>query len=103
MEFRDIQKKVVGNAARYGREFGIEIDKMFCVLKLVEEIGELAEAILTHEKKSRPEKLTSDEISKAQLAKELADVLGMTIVTANTYGINLEEALNDKWINKKVS
>jgi len=101
MELQDLQKKIIQNAERYGHKFSIKIDKEFCILKLIEEIGELAEAILTYEKKSRPEKLTSNKNSKSQIAKELADILGMTIVTANNFDIDLEEALNEKWINKK--
>lgn len=103
MEFKDIQKKVVNNANGYGRDFGIKIDKDFCVLKLIEEVGELAEAILTHEKKSRPEKFVSVEVSKEHLARELADVLGMVMVTASVFDINLEDALNEKWIDKRTS
>ena len=65
MKFQDVQKKIIENADKYGREFGIKIDKEFCILKLIEEIGELAEAILTHESKSRPEKHLSVKDAQA--------------------------------------
>lgn len=100
MEFKDIQSTIVKNGERYGKKFGITIDKEFCNLKLMEELGEFAEAVLTHAKKSRPEKILTDEEAKKRLAHELADVLGMAIVTANVYGINLEEALKEKWMQK---
>ncbi len=101
MEFQDIQKEIIKNADKYGRDFGIKIDKEFCVLKLMEETGEFAEAVLTREKKSRPEKHLSTAKAQALLARELADVLGMVIVTANIFGVDLEKALSDKWINRQ--
>jgi len=100
MEFKEIQAAVLDTADKYSKKYGIELDKEFCALKLTEELGEFAEAALTHAKKSRPEKFTSDEESKKRLAHELADVVGMAIVTANAYGIDLEEALKEKWMKK---
>ena len=70
-------------------------------MKLYEEVGELAQAVLIHGKKSRPEKHVSKEVSKEELAKELADVVGMAIVNAYLLGIDLEEAIEKKWIDKK--
>lgn len=100
MEFKDIQSTVVKNGERYGKKFGITIDKEFCNLKLMEELGEFAEAVLTHAKKSRLEKTLPEEEAKQRLAHELADILGMTIVTASVYDIDLEEALQEKWMQK---
>lgn len=101
MDFKELQNKVVQNATNYGKKYNLEIDGDFALLKLYEEVGELAQAILIHRKKCRPEKYVSEEISKAELAKELADVLGMVIVNAHLLGIDLEEAINKKWINKE--
>ncbi|MFH1822257.1 MAG: hypothetical protein ABH830_00995 [Patescibacteria group bacterium] len=101
MDFKELQKKVVENAINYGRKYNVQIDEDFALLKLYEEVGELAQAVLIHRKKSRPEKHVSEEISKKELAKELADVAGMVIVNAYLLGINLEEAINKKWINKE--
>jgi len=100
MELKDIQNSVVENAKKYGEDYGITIDKEFCNLKLTEELGEFAEAALTHAKKSRPEKFISEEESKKHLAHKLADVVGMALVTADVYGINLEEALQEKWMKR---
>ena len=33
--------------------------------------------------------------------KELADVVGMAIVNAHLLGIDLEKAIDEKWINRK--
>ena len=101
MEFKEIQSKVVQNAFQYGEKYGIDIDEDFALIKLYEEVGELSQAILIHKKKSRPEKHLPKDLSKAEVAKELADVLGMTILNAYLLEINLEEAIDKKWVNKK--
>ena len=101
MDFQEIQKKVVENAFNYGKKYNVEIDEDFALFKLYEEVGELAQAVLIHRKKCRPEKYLSDEKSKEELAQELADVLGMVIVNAHLLDIDLEEAINKKWIDKE--
>lgn len=101
MEFKDIENKVIQNAIRYGKEYNVEIDEDFALLKLYEEVGEFAQAVLIHRKKSRPEKHVSEEISKKEMAKELADIVGMVMVNAHLLGIDLEEAIDKKWISKE--
>ncbi len=100
MEFSEIQDKVMQNGERYGKACGIEIEEDFAILKLHEEIGELSQALLIHKKKSRPEKFLPFEESKEELAMEMADVLGMLIINAKLHGIDLEEAINKKWISR---
>ena len=100
MEFKELQRAVVKNAMDYGKRFNVKIDEDFALLKLYEEVGELAQAVLIHRKKSRPEKHVPKPISKKHLAEELADVVGMAIVNAHLFGIDLEEAIGKKWIKK---
>jgi len=99
MEFSEIQDKVMQNAERYGKACDIKIDEDFAILKLYEEVGELSQSLLIYRKKSRPEKFLPFEESKKQLAMEMADVLGMLIVSAKLHNIDLEEAINKKWIS----
>lgn len=70
------------------------------MFKLYEEMGEYTQAILIHNKKSRPEKHLPFEESKAEVAKELADVFGMLIVNAYVLDIDLLAALKEKWIKE---
>ena len=100
MDFKDIQEGVMKTALSYGKEYNITIDEDFALLKLYEEVGELSQAVLIHRKKSRPEKYVSEEKSKEELSKELADVLGMVIVNAHLMNVDLEVALNKKWLNR---
>ncbi len=101
MEFKEIQKKVVENAINYGKKYNVKIDEDFALLKLYEEVGEFAQAALIHRKKCRPEKYVSEETSKKEMAKELADVVGVAIVNAHLLGIDLLEAIDKKWINNE--
>jgi len=101
MDFKEFQEKIVENAINYGKKYNINIDEDFALLKLYEEVGEFSQAVLIHRKKSRPEKYVLEEESKKQLAKELADVLGMVVVNAHLLNIDLEKAVNEKWIGKE--
>lgn len=100
MDFKKLQKKVVENLIKYGETYNVTIDQNFALLKLYEEVGEFSQAVLIHRKLSRPEKHVPADISKKELAKELADVVGMAIVNAYLFDIDLEEAIDKKWINK---
>jgi len=96
-----MQNKIMKNAVEYGKKFNVKIDQDFALLKLYEEMGEYAQAVLVHRRKSRPSKYLSEELSKRELAKELADVVGMAIVNAKLFDIDLEEALIKKWITRE--
>jgi NTP pyrophosphatase (non-canonical NTP hydrolase) len=100
MELKELQEKIVANAKRYGEVYDIEIDEEFVALKLFEEVGEYAQSILIHHKKSRPEKHLPFEESKQEVAKELADVVGMALVSAEVMDIDLFKALEEKWLKE---
>ena len=101
MDFKELQDKVVQNAVNYGKKYNVQIDEDFALLKLYEEVGELAQAILIHRKKCRPEKYVPEDVSRNELAKELADVVGVAVVNAHLLGIDLEDAIEKKWINRE--
>lgn len=101
MEFREMYQGVMQTANSYGDRYGITIDQDFAVMKLYEEVGEFAQAVLIHRKQSRPEKHLSEEQSKKELARELADVVGLSLVIADRFDIDLEEAIVEKWINRR--
>lgn len=100
MDFKEIEAGVVNNAKRYGETHQVKIDEDFAILKLYEEVGEVAQAILIHQKKSRPEKFVPEEESREMVAKELADVVGMCMVNAHLLGIDLEQSILKKWLKK---
>lgn len=102
MDFKFIQQAVIANADEYEERFKVKIDKEFAMLKLYEEVGEFTQAVLIHERRCRPEKYLDPERSREEVAKELADVVGMAIVNAHRQGIDLEAALQKKWIKNRV-
>ena len=55
---------------------------------------------MIHKKKSRPEKFVDERVSKDMVAKELADVIGMAVFVADVLDIDVEKALQKKWINR---
>ena len=101
MEFKKLQNKIIENAVNYGKKYNVQIDEDFALLKLYEEVGEFAQAVLIHRKKSRPEKYVPEGTSKKELAKEFADIVGIAMVNAHLLGVDLEDAINKKWINKE--
>lgn len=101
MEFKEMFKKTVDRALEYGRIHEVPMDREFAALKLGEEVGEFAQAVLIHDKKCRPEKYASQEEAKNKIAEELADVVGMAMFNAHLYGIDLEKVIRKKWLKEK--
>jgi NTP pyrophosphatase (non-canonical NTP hydrolase) len=101
MEFKEIQKKVITTSDDYGKKYDFKVDADFALLKLYEEVGELTQSILIQRKKCRPEKYLSNEEAKKEIAKELADVAGTVMVISSLMDIDLEDAINKKWITKE--
>jgi NTP pyrophosphatase (non-canonical NTP hydrolase) len=100
MTFQEMQKGVLTVADTYSKRFGITIDQDFALLKLYEEVGEYAQAVLIHRKKSKPEKQRPEEESKKLMAEELADIIGLAIMNADLFGIDLEKAVKEKWLDR---
>ncbi len=100
MDFSTLYTKVVQNALNYGQKYSVSIDEEFAFMKLMEEVGEFAQALLIFKRKSRPEKFLSEADAKEEVAKELADVVGMAFVNAHVLWIDLEQALKKKWIQE---
>lgn len=100
MTFEEIQSGILKVARVYGEKFNVNIDQDFAILKLYEEVGEFAQAVLIHRKKSKPEKYKSEKETKERLGEELADIIGMAIVNADLFGIDIESSIKEKWLNK---
>ena len=83
-------KKLVDETKRIANGFGKIFDKRDRMLDLVEEVGELAQAMLIVDGR----KVTSDPDKKrtvVDVADALADILFDLIMLADDYGIELEE------------
>ena len=100
MTFDEIRNGILKVAEAYGERFNVTIDHDFAVLKLFEEVGEYAQAVIVHRKKSKPEKYVSVEESKKRMGEELADIIGMAIINADLFGIDLQKSIQEKWLKK---
>ena len=100
MTFKELQSGILKVAETYSDRFNVKIDHDFAVLKLFEEVGEYAQAVIVHTKKSKPEKYISEKDAKKQLGEELADIIGMAIINANLFGIDIQKSIKEKWFKK---
>ena len=100
MQFKELQEKIFEVEQSYGKKFGITIDEEYALLKLYEEMGEMSQAVLIGRGKCRPNKFPGSIEAKEKLAEEMADVLGLLITNAKLLDIDLEAALEKKWLSR---
>jgi NTP pyrophosphatase (non-canonical NTP hydrolase) len=100
MTFEELQNGILRVAKHYSQRYEVEIDQDFALLKLNEEVGEYTQSVLIHRGQSKPEKQLPYQESKKRIANELADIIGMAIVNAALFDINLEQAIKEKWLSK---
>jgi len=101
MEIKQLQKEASKVLRDHSKRDNIKVDDDYLLLKLTEELGEFIQSYIIHQKKCRPEKCLSPKISKKELSKELADVLGMVLVIAKSLNIDIEEAFIKKWVTRE--
>lgn len=85
---RDLQKRV--HFIRTERGFTMDPLKIFTLLN--EEIGEVAAEL------KKRWSINYDGLDKSKLKEELADVQVCLCALANQYGIDLEEAVEEKFV-----
>ena len=96
VKFNQVMQKISQRIEQYSQEYEINRDSDWHILKLQEEVGELAQAYLRLSKRARTKGLSQQEI-KESFAEELADVLGMAMLIADYHKIDLLEAVKNKW------
>lgn len=81
----------------YAEKFDINRDDSWFMLKLQEEVGELTQAFLAITGGARPKGRSAEELAE-DFAAELSDVYCHTLLLANRFGIDLETAIQAKWM-----
>jgi len=76
----------------YAERYGIERDGDWALIKLQEELGELAQA---HLRLSRRGRGSADETDRGH---EAADVLCMLLLYCRRHGVDLDAAVDAKWL-----
>lgn len=96
--FRDLQKKLKEHEREMRIPFSTltkrEKDILAKTVKLSEEVGEVANDILSVMSLQRKSKL--DAFDKRNLYAEFADILISTTALANALGVDLDRAVKDK-------
>jgi NTP pyrophosphatase (non-canonical NTP hydrolase) len=77
----------------YAGNYGIERDDDWFLLKLQEELGELAQAHLRLSSRGR------GAATEQQRGDEAADVLCMLLLYCRRFGVDPEEAVRRKWLS----
>ena len=100
MEFNELKKFAKQEHKRLVEHFNVKNDpkvKYTMFAKLVEEMGELSEAILTYDNMQRSDKLSNSKTeSKQRLEHEFADVLLVTMILAKELDVDMDKALRAK-------
>ncbi|KQS56338.1 phosphoribosyl-ATP pyrophosphohydrolase [Brevundimonas sp. Leaf363] len=93
MDLTALQASVLRISDIYAAEHNIDRDRDWALLKLQEELGELTAEHLRLSGRARG---TPDAQA---LGDEAADVLGMLLIYCDRAGIDLEAAMQRKWLS----
>ena len=93
MTLTDLTASVLRISDIYGAEHDIDRSGDWAILKLQEELGELTAEHLRMSGRAR------GEADPKALADEAADVLGMLLIYCDRAGIDIEQAMQDKWLH----
>ncbi len=80
----------------YANNYAIDRSGDWHLLKLQEEMGELTQAYLTVSGRTRR---PADDQARQDLEREMADVLGMLLLLARDEGVDLDRAVQEKWLS----
>jgi NTP pyrophosphatase (non-canonical NTP hydrolase) len=97
MELGELARRIDAISARYAQIYGFERDGDWLMLKVQEEVGELAQAWLAKTGRQRDKGLSPAEIEE-RFALELADSIGMLLALAHHTGVDVERAMDAKWL-----
>lgn len=96
-QLQDISTKVAKVIAMYKEEYpDVNMDRDYVPFKLTEELGELMQRYLMLTDRGRQKGMTKKDI-KQEFARELADVFGYLLAFADQEGVDIAEAIDQKW------
>lgn len=93
LDLKALQADVLRISDIYAREHGIDRSGDWAILKLQEELGELTAEHLRMSGRAR------GAADAGKLGDEAADVLGMLLIYCDQAGIDLEQAMQRKWLH----
>jgi NTP pyrophosphatase (non-canonical NTP hydrolase) len=94
LSLAELGEKVARVSELYAERFGIERDDDWWLIKLQEELGELAQ---THLRLSGRGRGAAEEGDRAA---EASDLLCQLLLYCRRYGVDLEAAVERKWLSR---
>lgn len=99
MRINDTAAAIDAINLRYAEIYGFERTSDWLMLKVQEELGELADAYLGKTGRQRDKGDSSgDGDAQERFAFELADTVGLLMALAHAEGVDLERAIDAKWL-----
>lgn len=94
-----MQKSVEAVSVQYAKTFEIDRTGTWFMLKLQEEVGELVQAFLAMKGMGRDRGYSEEEL-RDRFAQECADVLAQFLLLAKNEEVDLEAAIQEKWLSR---
>lgn len=100
MRINETAARVDAISRRYADIYGFERSSDWLMLKLQEEFGELADAYLglTGRQRDKGGSAEKKQDARESFALELADAVGLLFALAQQEGVDLEKAIDAKWL-----
>jgi NTP pyrophosphatase (non-canonical NTP hydrolase) len=95
MDIQEAAVRLEQLSKQYTNRYNIDRTPQWILLKLTEEVGELMQAYLKVSKQTRH--AADQTFDRQVLEDEMADVLGMTLIVAREFNLNIEAGLERKW------
>ena len=105
MEIKDLASELALLSKQYCQAYGINRTSDWLLLKLGEEVGELFQSYLKYQGQTRNtlKGTTGYCLAFESLENELADVLGMVLVLADEFNLDINAGLDRKWFRHKLT
>jgi NTP pyrophosphatase (non-canonical NTP hydrolase) len=97
MNLKELADEVEAVSDLYPRKHAIDRTDTWHLLKLQEEVGELTQAFLMKTGQARDKGHSAVELDN-DFRAEVADVLCQVLLLARHHGIDLEDAVAEKWL-----
>ncbi len=99
MELHTLASELEVLSKQYTQRYQIDRTPQWLLLKLTEEVGELMQAYLKVTGQTRDTATKGD--AKTALEDELADVLGMTLLVAREFDLDIDAGMHRKWLQHR--
>ena len=94
---QELINKIEAVSQKYSKQYKIKRNPSWFLLKLQEEVGELTQCYLMMTGKGRSKNKTKKEL-RDDFEKELADVFCHVLLLARANGVDVEKAIDNKWL-----